>query len=200
MTVRVIAADVGGVLFRFDPAPRLAELSRRTGLEPEVIHERVFASGFEEECEAGRHSPEAIRLWLRDHLGLDEDVAAISRIWTSAFTPDEGVINALREPGLPLAVFSNNGPLFAEFFDERFPEVARLFPRRFWACGIGARKPDPDAFQAVDSALMEELEAQKDGVYFIDDNPDNTRAARYQGWRTHTFTDLRSLEDALADL
>ncbi|GLZ76926.1 haloacid dehalogenase [Actinorhabdospora filicis] len=189
----VLLADVGSVLFRFDPAPRLAELSRRTGLAPEVIHERVFASGFETACEEGRHTPAEIRAWLAGHLGLDEDVAAVSRIWTSAFTPDEDVIAALRGRGLPLAIFSNNGPLFADFFDERFPEVAALFPRRFWACGLGLRKPDPAAFDKVTAAL-------KDEIFFVDDNPDNTREARRKGWRAHTFTTVAALEDALAEL
>lgn len=200
MTVRVLAADVGGVLFRFDPAPRLADLSRRTGLAPEVIQERVFESGFETECELGRHTPPEIRDWLAANIGLDEDVDTVSRIWTGAFTPDEDVVAALEGSRLPMVIFSNNGPLFAEFFDERFPEVARWFPRRFWASELGTRKPEPASFQEVGSALKLEFDAYGDEIFFVDDNPDNTEAARQLGWRTHTFTDLASLEEALAEL
>lgn len=197
-TVRVVVADIGGVLCRFDPGPRLAALARRTGLPEAELHERIFASGFEADCEAGRYSAAEACAWLRANVGLDGEPAEVSALWTSAFTVDPEVVSALTSTGLPLAVFSNNGPLFADYFDATFPETARLFPRRFFACHLGVRKPDPASFEAVEAALREEDEASADEIFFVDDNPDNTKAARYLGWRTHTFTGIEGLREAVS--
>ncbi|GIG70767.1 HAD family hydrolase [Phytomonospora endophytica] len=196
-TVRVVVADIGGVLCRFDPEPRLAALAERTGLPESELHERIFESGFEADCEAGRYNAEEACGWLRANVGLEGDPAEISALWTSAFTTDPEVVSALTSTGLPLAVFSNNGPLFADYFDATFPEIARLFPRRFFACHLGVRKPDTAAFEAVEAALGKEDEASADEIFFVDDNPDNTRAARFLGWRTHTFTTVDGLGEAL---
>lgn len=197
-TVRVVVTDIGGVLCRFDPAPRLAALSERTGLPGDELHERIFASGFEADCEAGRYTAAEACAWLAENVGLSGDPAEISALWTMAFRVDPEVVSALTSTGLPLAVFSNNGPLFADFFDETFTETARLFPRRFFACRLHMRKPDPASFEAVEAALREEEEAVADEIFFVDDNPENTKAARYLGWRTHTFTGVEGLRDALS--
>ncbi|MEV0651239.1 HAD-IA family hydrolase [Phytomonospora sp. NPDC050363] len=197
-TVRVVVADIGGVLCRFDPKPRLAALAERTGLGENELHDKIFVSGFEADCEAGHYTAAGACDWLRANVGLTGEVAEISRLWTSAFTVDPAVVSALTEQGLPLAIFSNNGPLFADYFDERFGELAALFPRRFFACRLGLRKPQPEAFEAVAAALAEEAEASADEIFFVDDNPDNTKAARQLGWRTHTFTGVGDLRAALS--
>ena len=199
-TVRAVVSDIGGVLCRYDPAPRLAALAERTGLSEAEIDRRVFASGFEAACEAGTYTEEEILQWLREAIGLDGGAEEVSEIWTSAFTMDPQVLSAVTSLGLPLAVFSNNGPLFADHFDECFPELGKLFPRRFFTCQLGARKPEPDAYAAVQAALAKELEASPDEVLFIDDKPENAKAGREMGWRTHTFTDVERLREALGDL
>lgn len=197
-TVKVVVADIGSVLFRFDPETRLAALAERTGLGEEELHERIFASGFEEACEAGRYTASTAAAWLSQNLGLPSDPAELSALWTMAFTVDPEVVDTLTATGLPLAIFSNNGPLFADYFDATFPETARLFPRRFFACQLGVRKPDPAAFAAVEAALRKEEDTAPDEIFFVDDNPDNTREARFQGWRTHTFTDVEGLREAVS--
>jgi len=196
-TVKVVVADIGSVLFRFDPQPRLTALARRTGLAEDELHRRIFASGFEEDCESGRYTASTAAAWLSENLGLPDDPAELSALWTMAFTVDPQVVDTLTATGLPLAVFSNNGPLFADYFDDTFPETARLFPRRFFACRLGVRKPDPASFAAVEAALRKEEEAAADEIFFVDDNPGNTREARFQGWRTHTFADAHGLREAI---
>ncbi|MBO0702242.1 MAG: hypothetical protein J2P38_04865, partial [Candidatus Dormibacteraeota bacterium] len=41
----ILALDLSGVLFRFDPGPRLLALGEVAGLSPEEVHARVFGSG-----------------------------------------------------------------------------------------------------------------------------------------------------------
>ena len=55
MTISVLLFDAGGVVFRFQPERRLHALMTATGLEPEVIHERLWESGFSADCDRGMH-------------------------------------------------------------------------------------------------------------------------------------------------
>ncbi|WP_051704596.1 hypothetical protein [Glycomyces sp. NRRL B-16210] len=195
--VRVLVVDIGSVLFAFDPGRRLELLARRTGLAAEELDRRLFGSGFETRCEAGEFTVEEIRGEVAARTGFDGDADELSRLWTSAFGLDAAVLKALEDTGLPLAVFSNNGPLFAEYFDVRFPEAARWFRHRFFARRLKARKPEDAAFAAVERALEAAIDAAPEALLLIDDNPQNTAKAEARGWRSHTFTGADGLRKAL---
>ncbi|MCH7231028.1 HAD family phosphatase [Glycomyces sp. L485] len=195
--IRVIVTDIGSVLFKFDPEHRFEILAERTGLLRGELEERLFASGFETRCEAGEFTQEEIRDQVGDMIGFDGDTDELSRIWTSAFTPDKDVFDALTSANLPLAIFSNNGPLFADFFDERFPEAAKWFRHRYFACRLKARKPDPEAYRLVEDHLRTAQEASPHQLLFIDDNRQNTAAAAERGWQVHTFTSTEALRSVL---
>jgi HAD superfamily hydrolase (TIGR01509 family) len=195
--VRVIVTDIGSVLFRFDPDLRLGLLAERTGRSAAELHGLLFASGFETECEAGRYSPDEIRDEVAARTGFDGDVDELSRLWTSAFTVDDEVMEILVAAELPLAIFSNNGPLFADFFDVRFPEVAKWFRHRYFASRMKVRKPEPGAFAVVEQRVRHCLAAEPQHVLFIDDSRANTAAAAARGWQVHTFTTPQALRTLL---
>jgi HAD superfamily hydrolase (TIGR01509 family) len=196
--IRVIVTDIGSVLFRFDPEHRYGLLAERTGLERGELQRLLFDSGFETRCEAGEFTPEQIRGRIAEATGFDGTAEELSGLWTSAFTLDHEVLEALSSTGLPLAIFSNNGPLFAEYFDERFPETAAWFRHRYFACRLRARKPDPAAYEQVEERLRASLGAEPRGLLFIDDNRANTAAAAERGWQVHTFTGAEALRSVLA--
>jgi len=195
---RILVVDIGSVLCDFDPGPRLDLLAERTGLAPDELHRRLFASGFETRCEAGEFTFDQIHREVVAKVGFDGDAAALSEVWTSAFTLNGEVLEALTAAGRPLAVFSNNGPLFADAFDARFPEAAKWFRHRYFACRLGARKPEDAAFAAVESRLKAAFDAAPQELLLIDDNRDNTAAAARRGWQVHTFADAGALRAVLA--
>ena len=202
--IRVIVADIGSVLFAFDPEHRFRLLSERTGLDRDELERLLFTApsgsdeSFEARCEAGEFTSDEIRDRVADLTGFDGDTEELSRLWTSAFTVDLAVLGALTEPDLPLAVFSNNGPLFADFFDQRFPEAAVWFRHRYFACRLGARKPEPDAYRLVEEHLERALDVRPHQLLFIDDNRQNTAAAAARGWQVHTYAAPRALRSILA--
>ncbi|GAB4001830.1 hypothetical protein GCM10029992_38380 [Glycomyces albus] len=61
--LRVIIADIGSVLFTFDPEHRFKRLSERTGLGRDELNRLLFApptateEAFETRCEAGEFTP-----------------------------------------------------------------------------------------------------------------------------------------------
>ncbi|GAB3653677.1 HAD family hydrolase [Glycomyces tarimensis] len=197
--IRVILTDIGSVLFKFDPERRFELLTERTGVIRGELVDRLFDSGFEERCEAGEFTSEQIRDRIADDIGFDGDTDELSRVWTSAFELDHKVLEALTASGHTLAIFSNNGPLFADYFDARFPEAAKWFRHRFFACRLKARKPEPGAFALVEEHLEAALSAAPHQLLFIDDNRENTAAAAERGWQVHTFTSADALRSVIAN-
>ena len=198
--ISVIVTDIGSVLFKFDPEKRFELLAERTGTLRGDLEAELFDSGFEERCEAGEFTPDEIRDQVADMIDFDGDTTELSSLWTSAFTVDNEVLEALTSPGLPLAIFSNNGPLFADYFDERFPEAAKWFRHRYFACRLKARKPHPEAFELVEDHLHKTLSAAPRQLLFVDDNRQNTAAAAERGWQVHTFTSTEALRSILSHI
>lgn len=198
MAARVLVTDIGSVLFDFDPDHRLDLLAARTGLPWEDLQQRLFDSGFETRCEAGEFAAAEIRDEVAHRTGFDGDLEELSGLWTSAFRVNEPVLEALTATGLPLAIFSNNGPLFADFFDARFPEAAQWFRHRYFACRLKVRKPESAAFAAVERSLASAFEVEPRDLFFIDDNRENTARGAARGWQVHTFATAESLRAILA--
>ncbi|WP_205324963.1 hypothetical protein [Glycomyces sp. YM15] len=197
-TARVLVTDIGSVLFDFDPEHRLDLLAARTGHPRDELHRDLFASGFETRCEAGEFTAEEIRAEVAERTGFDGGLEELSELWTSAFTLNRDVLERLVATGLPLAIFSNNGPLFADFFDARHPEAARWFRHRYFACRLKARKPDDAAFAAVERGLKAALDADPHDLLFIDDKRENTAKGAARGWQVHTYANPDALEAAIA--
>lgn len=197
MSTTVLVTDLGSVLFDFDPEHRFELLSERTGVPRDELRRLLFDSGFETRCEAGEFTAEEIHAEVASRIGFDGDLEELSKLWTSAFRLNGEVLAALTATGLPLAIFSNNGPLFADFFDARYPEAARWFPHRYFACRLRVRKPEDAAYAAVEAHLHSALDASPRDLLFIDDNRENTAKAAARGWRVHTFTDAGALRTIL---
>jgi FMN phosphatase YigB (HAD superfamily) len=195
---RILVVDIGSVLFDFDPDRRLALLSDRTGREPGELHRRLFASGFETRCEAGEFTAAEIRAEVAAMTGFDGGLEELFGLWTSAFTLNRAVLETLAAAEGTLAVFSNNGPLFADAFDARFPEAARWFRHRYFACRLKARKPEDAAFAAVEERLKAAFDAAPGELLLVDDKAENTAAAVRRGWRAHTFDGAQGLSSAIA--
>lgn len=196
--IRVIVTDIGSVLFAFAPEHRYELLRERTGLSRSELEGLLFTSGFETRCESGEFTPDQIRDRVSEMTGFDGDTEELSRLWTSAFTLDHEILETLSSAGLPLAIFSNNGPLFADYFDERFPSAAEWFRHRYFACRLRVRKPDPAAYELVEEHLHDALDASPHQLLFIDDNRENTATAAERGWQVHTFNGAEPLRSVLA--
>ncbi|WP_235808447.1 hypothetical protein [Rhodococcus qingshengii] len=109
----LVLFDLGGVLCRFEPDRRAAELAAAIGVTEDEIHALVFASGFDQECDLGIHSETAILERFR-RLGFPGDRDELRRAWAKAFIPDRAVIDlaiALLSEGVVVATLSDNGPV-----------------------------------------------------------------------------------------
>ena len=173
----LVLFDLGGVLCRFEPDRRAAELAAAIGVTEDEIHALVFASGFDQECDLGIHSETAILERFR-RLGFPGDRDELRRAWAKAFIPDRAVIDlaiALRSEGVVVATLSDNGPVLLAAIESVVTPSA--IDEHVFSCMLGATKPDPAAFLAA----LEFLDARPQQTFFVDDNPVNVLSARRLG-------------------
>jgi putative hydrolase of the HAD superfamily len=191
---RVLVLDLAGVVCRFDPGRRLTELAAAAGRGVEEVRpgvERLIADG-----DQGRLSLEQGYDRLAAIVGGERSREQLRRLWSSAYEPDADVAAVVAEAGrsLATALLTNNGPLEKDMLAVRFPELAALFGRAFFAYELGAAKPEPAVFRTVARALACDPAA----IVFVDDSERHVAAARDQGWDAIHFHDAAELRQELA--
>jgi putative hydrolase of the HAD superfamily len=191
--------DLGGVAARWLPERRLHHLAELSGLTPAAVDQLVFASGFDDAAERGRFDQAAFTVELAGLLGIEvttDSIAALRRAWASAYDPNHTLLRALRRLTVPRVLFTNNGPLLEAALDHELAEIGASFQHRMFSWRLGAAKPDPEAFAAVNASL----DASPAEVVFFDDSEANVTAARGAGWQAHRFTTVLDAQAVLARL
>ena len=93
------------------------------------------------------------------------------------------------ERGVQLAVLSNAPAELADKFD-RLPWLAPFHPRLF-SGHLGVIKPEPRIY----ALALDALNAEPEEVTFIDDRPENVRAAAHAGLRAALFTHAEEIDN-----
>ena len=176
--IRCVAFDLDGVVIPSDPSFELFE--REHGITREQF--RDFFSGDYVDAMAGQRDlfdvlPKAIADW-----GWNGDVESFANAWFSScdFADPEAarVVGELRDLGLLCCAASNQDHRRAAHLEQAH-EISSLFQRQFFSCQLGAMKPHPDYFRAVEALL----DLQSEEILFVDDKPANVAGAKRCGWR-----------------
>jgi 2-haloacid dehalogenase len=195
--VRCVVFDLGGVLVRivrsWAEACEAAGLPVRTdGDDPaRVLARRPLV----EDYDTGRIGRDDFFRGVAAACGHAYDVGEIARIhaaWLLGEYPRVGeVLDAVHAAGAATAVLSNTNEAHWETMlppdgtRGRFPSLRRV--RHPLASHLlGARKPQPRAYAAVEAACG----ATGAEVLFFDDLPENVAAARARGWRSEVVDPL----------
>ena len=189
---RAVLFDLGGVLLPFDPERRIAAIVARTGATPDAA--RAFmASDLPRRLDAGEADALDLAEAYRAAFGVDIGPAEATDLALSVFETPNHELWALAASLRARAVvggFSDN-PAFVE---RVFPPAAILDPM-FFSSRIGACKPSPEAFAAVEAALG--LASAE--ILFIDDTAANVDAALARGWEAiHYLSNAQLVADLAA--
>ena len=189
--VTTVLFDLGGVACRFRPERRLAALTADCGLPPEEVRARVWDSGFDAECDLGRHNAAVIHARVRDMLGLRMDYERFRAAWALAFEPDGEVLEVVDEVRrhVRAALLTDNGPVLRDAMPILFPEITERLEPLLFSCGLGALKPDAVLFAAALVRLGEPAEQ----VLLVDDSPRVVEGARAFGLAALRFTTADAL-------
>ncbi len=133
---------------RFSSARRLDALAQASGLSADDVHWRLFASGFDLDCDRGRYELDEVCAQIEARLGITLERPQLARLWARGFQPDPEVlalIDRVRHAART-AMLSNNGPLVHAMVVELLPDVAARFDQLCFSYQVGALKPDPQAW------------------------------------------------------
>ena len=191
--IRNIVFDVGQVLLRFEPLKWLHTL-----FEPEraeALYPIIFAGPEWPMLDSGALTDEeALARFTAAHSELASDIALAFGRWPECLSLIEetaALVPALRARGYHTYVLSN--------FSPRFWQIAPQYPVFELMDGIlvssneHLAKPDPKIY----ARLCEKFDLVPEECFFIDDMPENVKAAKECGMEAIVFQNGSELPAAL---
>ncbi|MEZ5361985.1 MAG: HAD family phosphatase [Bryobacterales bacterium] len=193
--IRTLLFDLGDVLVKLDFDRLYRAAATRCGREPEQVREQMRAADVAGPYERGEIDSAEFHRRCDAQLGLGQDLAAFSTMWSDMFSPDELVSPELIEALLPrynLAILSNTNVLHYEKLRNDYP-IVRLFPRAILSYEVGAMKPAPAIYEAALAATG----SRPEECFFTDDRAENIAGALAMGIHAERFEGQTKLEQAL---
>ena len=191
--------DMDDVLYDYDWRVRMAGMTDLTGLSLEQLRERWWNDGGEWRAEAGGFADaDEYLAAFSSALGVEIDEAEWVRIRGSAMTPWADSIAAVSRAAElgQVTLLTNNGPLASRHLATLASDLVPVFgDHLFTSSDYGARKPDPQVFEAV----LERYGVDAHDAFFADDLRINVEGARSVGITAHQFRDAASLLAAIED-
>ena len=189
----MLVVDLGGVAARYRPERRLRALSTLSGVEQDVIVERLFDSGLERAAEIGAHSPDEVFFAIQRALDGRFPEAAIVEAWALAFEPDAEVLDRIASLPVPAALFTNNGPMLDACLAGPLQALATRFGEIICSWHIKARKPEAVAFERASLRLG----CSAERLLLLDDSAENVEAAARCGWDAACVTGFEEVVAAI---
>lgn len=196
MSGRAIALfDLGDVVATFDPAPRVAEYARRSGLSPAEVRERLSLDDFWRNTDRGVFSAAEMHEQICARLGCRFSRDELLRLQASAFIVRPEVLRIAEAVGTRVGILTNNAPLLAEALPIHLPELVRVFDPILHSFQFRSVKPEPEIFAAACACLA----VDPGQVFFVDDQIRHVSAARAAGWDAIRFESAAQLRRSLAE-
>ncbi len=195
--MKAVLFDMFGVIARLHSPAAQAVLERMAGGDRDHFWEaywsqrtpydrgEVTGPGYWKAVFAQLHTP------LDDRLTADL-IAADLAGWSEVDQCAVDLLGLLADRGVVLGLLSNIPEELAAWYEATQPWLDRFTVRGF-SCRIGSAKPEPAAYRWC----IRELGLPAEEILFVDDRPENVRAAREVGLQGHVFTSVEGLRAVL---
>jgi putative hydrolase of the HAD superfamily len=183
--------DLGGVVLEIDFNRMFARWAECSGEELETIRARFAFDTFYARHERGEIQAGEYFASLRSSLRIDLSDAQFAEGWTAIYVGEiPGVARLLRslKDQVPLYAFTNSNATHMHVWANAYADTLKSFRRVFVSSEMGMRKPDPQAFAAVSTAIGVSL----DRILFFDDTRENVDGALAVGMQA---VHVGSIED-----
>ncbi len=192
-----VVFDLGGVLIGWDPTLAFAGVLEPADV-PAFFDEVDFAE-WNHRQDSGRSFDEGVAELAGRFPHRAEVIAAYAANWRDTLTgelPDSvEVVDELQRDGVRLLALTNWSHETFPWARERFPVLSR-FEGVVVSGDEGVAKPDPRLF----GVLLDRYDVDPGDAVFVDDRPDNVRAATALGLHGLVFTDAATLRADLVRL
>ena len=200
MQLTTFIFDLDDVLCRYDKAERIAHLAQVSGVSPDLVHDRIWGSGFEDDADIGVYpDSDSYLAAFGEHLGYPLTRQQWIDARKTCIKPDKEmltIVAELRRIG-QIAILTNNVPLLAETLDEVFPGLSGVFGRNiFFSCHLRLGKPEPEIYRKV----AELLGVNTPSCLFADDKRENAEGAERAGMVGVHFVGAAQFAERLREL
>jgi putative hydrolase of the HAD superfamily len=182
--MKFFLTDIGNVLTDFDDRDLLAAVIRSTSHDPQQATAR--APVLDDLVEKGMISDAEYLLRLNEIKGLAWSIDDLTEVWSQVFSLNEAgwkLYEGAAQAGVPAYMLSNIAQFHINAIKRNWPGFFDSAKGLFLSYQIGVRKPHPDIYRHV----LDQLGAEGDECFFIDDLPGNVEAARAAGMHAHLF-------------
>ena len=189
---RAVIFDVGRVIIRVDLSRSMGSLGKRDGLTHLQVLRELEADPRWPDWQEGRMTPRDWHAHLAKKLQFTYDFDEFCAIWNGVLAPGQILPDSLFETlgrTCRLGLLSNTDPIHVAHFEANYSFV-RHFPARVYSCRVGSSKPAP----AIYHRTLREVEAMPEETLFIDDMPENVRAAANLGILAYHFISADELQ------
>jgi len=201
--VEAVLFDLGRVVIDLDATRALARWAALAGVAAAPLSLPLAAGIAGGEAfrrhERGEISDAAFFAHLRQQLRIELTDAQFVDGWNAIFIGEmpgiRGVLAGLHGQ-LPLYAFSNTNAAHYAHWSLRFADLLAPFRKIYASHQLGARKPEPAAFQAV----LADMGLAAPRVLFFDDLAENVAGARACGLMAEQVKSAREVEQVLSEM
>jgi 2-haloacid dehalogenase len=188
--------DLGNVLIRWDPEKPFLKLIPDEAERYRFLNE-ICSPAWNHQQDRGRGWREAEDELIARFPQHEAMIRSYRRLWPEmipgVFEDSVAIVERLIDSGLDVTALTNWAADTFELARARFPFLAR-FRGVTVSAQVGLAKPEAAIFRHH----SETFGLVPERTLFLDDNPENVRAARDLGWRAEVFTDAQSLQADIA--
>jgi glucose-1-phosphatase len=184
LNIEALVFDFGNVLVDIDFDRAFAVWARAAGVPVTAVKARFSVDAAYCAHERGELDLRGYFASLRHSLGVRLTDEQLLAGWEAILgEPIPGIEPVVSELAAlwPLYVFSNTNPSHAASITSRYAPLLRQFRHVFTSCELGARKPEPQAFER----LAKRIGTAPERLVFFDDLEENVLGARAAGLQAH---------------
>ncbi|MCQ9205308.1 MAG: hypothetical protein NG737_03255 [Omnitrophica bacterium] len=196
--MKVLAFDLGNVLFDFDYNLGLDKIKNRVGVSPDVIIEALFFKNFSLDFEKGLVSEKEFFLKFKKAFSGSLSFSEFIEAWSSIFSPNSETIALVKTLRLkyPVYLISNICKLHYDYLYKNHREVFDLFKGLILSFKVKSVKPEKKIYQI----LKETAGTQFNNIIYIDDRQDLIQKAKTFGLCCIKFINNSQLVEELQKL
>ncbi len=195
MSIKAVIFDLGGVIVRTEDQTPRRQLASRLGIPPAELSQIIFDSVTAMKASTGLLTTTEHQAAVANTLSLN--AAEITSVWDEFWAGDRvdtRLVEYLRSlrPRYKTGLLSNAWDDLRRVITDRW-HIEDAFDVIIISAEVGLAKPDHQIYHL----LLDRMDVAPDEAVFVDDFPQNIRAAQEVGLHTVHF---RSQQQALNDL
>ena len=195
---KVLAFDLGRVLFDFDYNIALEKIKDKIGVPVQEVTRELFENDFGLSFERGEVSSDEFYSRFKDTFKATLSYECFVDVWCKIFSPNGDVIDLVRylKGRYPLYLISNINKLHFEYLFKEYREVFSLFNELILSFKIKSVKPE----EAIYQALKDTAGVNFEDIIYIDDRKELITKARDYSLQCLQFTSFNQLLKDLGNL